>query len=68
MIARDVLNQGYQPNVLKPNFNNASAKTEYDCSNSCYTYFPVDEMYSIHLQMAELGEPELHTHTCPHPA
>ena len=25
-------------------------------------------MYSIQLQMAELGEPEHHKHTCPHPA
>ena len=36
--------------------------------NSCYSQFPEDEMYSIQLQMAELGELKHGMHTCPHPA
>ena len=74
MIARVVLHEVDQANVLMPNFNNArklaqkELESEYVCTNSCYSPFPEDEMYSIQLQMAELGEPEHHKHTCPHPA
>ena len=74
MIAGVVLHEGDQPNVLTPNFNNArklaqkELESEYVCTNSCYSPFPEDEMYSIQLQIAELGEPEHHKHTCPHPA
>ena len=72
MIARVVLHEGDQPSVLTPNFNNArklvrkELESEYVCTNSCYGPFPEDEMYSIQLQMAELGEPEHHKCTCPH--
>ena len=74
MIARGVLNESGQANVLMPNFDNArilvqkELESEYVCSNSCYSQFPEDEMHSIQLQTAELGEPEHHMHTCPHPA
>ena len=63
MIAGVVLHEGDQPNVLTPNFNNArklvrkEPESEYVCTNSCYSPFPEDEMYSNQLQMAELGEP-----------
>ena len=73
-MAYNQLNEGDQPNVLMHTFDNArilaqkELKSEYVCSNSCHNQFSEDEMYSIHLQMAELGEPEHHTHTCPHPA
>ena len=71
MIARVVLNEGDQP---MPNFDNArklvrkELESEWVCPNSCYSQFPEDEMYSIQLQMAELGELEDGMHTCPHPA
>ena len=74
MIARGVLNEGDQPNVLTPNFDNArklgqkELESEYVCSNSCYSQFPEDEMYSIQLQTTELGELEHGMHTCPHSA
>ena len=48
MIARGVLNEGNQPNVLMPNFDNArklaqkELESEYVCSNSCYSQFPED--------------------------
>ena len=49
MIARVVLNEDYQPNILIPNFDNERklAKIECVCSNNCYGQFPEDEMYSI---------------------
>ena len=74
MIARVVLHEGDQPNVIVPNFSNArklvqkELESEYVCTNSCYSQFSEDKMYSIQLQMAELGEPKHHKHTCPHPA
>ena len=48
MIARVVINEGDQPNVLMPNFDNTrklaqkELESEYVCSNSCYTQFPED--------------------------
>ena len=48
MIARVVINEGDQPNVLMLNFDNArkqaqkELESEYVCSNSCYTQFPED--------------------------
>ena len=74
MIARVVLNEGDQPNVLMLNFDNArklaqkGLESECVCPNSCYSQFPEDEMYSIQLQMTKLGEPEHGMHTRPHPA
>ena len=74
MIARGVLNEGDQLNVLMPDFDNArklaqkELESECVCPSNCYSQFPVDDIYSIQLQMAELGEPEHGMHTCPHPA
>ena len=74
MIARGVLNEGDQPNVLMPDFDNArklaqkELESECVCPSNCYSQFPVNEIYSIQLQMAGLGEPEHGMHTCPHPA
>ena len=48
MIARGVLNEDDQPNVLTPNFDNArklgqkELESEYVCSNSYYSQFPED--------------------------
>ena len=45
MIARSVLNEGDQPNVLMPNARKLAQKepeSEYVCSNSCYSQFPED--------------------------
>ena len=67
-IARVVLHEGDQPNVLTANFRKLAQKeleSEYVCPNSP---FPEDEMYSIQLQMVELGEPKHRKHTCPYPA
>ena len=64
MIARVVLNERDLPNVLMPNFDNARKLVQKElcvCPNSHYSQFPEDEMYSIQLQMAELGEPK-HVH------
>ena len=53
MIARVVLNEDYQPNILIPNFNNErklaqkELESECVCPNNCYSQFPEDEMYSI---------------------
>ena len=74
MIARGPLNEGEQPNLLMPNFDNArklvqkELESECVCPNNCYRPFPEDEMYSIQLQIAELRKPEHGMHTCPHPA
>ena len=74
VIARVVLNEGHQPNALMPNFDNArelvqkELEIECVCPNSCCSQFPEDEMYSIQLQVGELGEPEHGIHTCPRPA
>ena len=45
-------------------------ESESKCAfpNNCYSQFTEDEMYSIQLQMTELGEPEHRMHKCPHPA
>ena len=59
VIARSVLNEDDQPNVLVPNFDNArklvrkQLESECVCQNSCYSQFPEDDMYSI--QLLELG-------------
>ena len=73
MIARAVLNEGDQPNVLMPNLGNERKLAQKELESGCvctnsYSQFPEDEMYSIQLQMAELEEPEHGMHTCPHPA
>ena len=74
MLARVLLNEGDQPNVLIPIFDNArkvvqkELESECVCPNNCYSQFTEDEMYSIQLQMAELKEPEHRMHKCPHPA
>ena len=50
-----------QPNVLVPNRDNArklvqkEQESEFVCPKSCYSKFPEDDMYSIQLQMTELG-------------
>ena len=68
MLARVLLNEGDQPNVLILNFDNAGkvAQKELEskcvCPNNCYSQFTEDEMYSIQLQMAELGEPKHRMH------
>ena len=65
MLARVLLNEGDQPNVFIPTFDNArkvaqkELESEYVCSNNCYSQFTEDEMYSIRLQLAELGEPNI---------
>ena len=52
MIARGVLNEGDQANVLMPNLENArklpqkELESEYVRSYSCYSQFPEDDMYS----------------------
>ena len=57
-----------------PTFDNArkvaqkELESEYVCPNNCYSQFTEDEMYSIRLQMAELGEPKHRMHKCQHPA
>ena len=53
MIARVVLNEDYQPNILIHNFDNErklaqkELESECVCPNNCYGQFPEDEMYSI---------------------
>ena len=42
------------------------SESEYVFPNNCYSQFTEDEMYSIQLQMTELGEPEHRMHKCPH--
>ena len=48
MIAKGVLNEGDQPNVLMPSFDNArklvqkELESECVCPNSCYGKFPED--------------------------
>ena len=74
MLARVLLNKGDQPNVFILNFDNAGkvAPKELEskcvCPNNCYSQFTEDEMYSIQLQMAELGDAKHRMHKCPHPA
>ena len=74
VIARGVLNEGDEPNVPVPNFDNARKKELESlcvCPNSCYSQFPEDEMCSVEsvqLQMTEVGELEYRMHTCPYPA
>ena len=74
MIARVVLNEEYQPNILFPNFDNErklvqkELERECVCPNNYYSQFPEDEMYSIQLQMAGLNEPEHRMYISPLPA
>ena len=68
MLARVLLNKGDQPNVFILNFDNAGkvAPKELEskcvCPNNCYSQFTEDEMYSIQLQMAELGDAKHRMH------
>ena len=50
MIARDCLNEGDQPNVLKPNFDNASAKQVL-----LYTFTTLPTLYSVGLHHAGMN-------------
>ena len=51
MIARVVLNEDYQPNILIPNFDRErkvvqnELESECVCPNNCYCQFSEDEMY-----------------------